>query len=160
MVHEQVDNQIVVLSIRGIKMTERILAKAMLLVIKQIKKQKLLKACQSKQSIKKLGSQGQSLSSIEITNNNIKSFERVARKYGIAFALKKDRECTPPKWFVFFKAKDVDILTLAFKEFSAKTLKKSVAKPSILEMLGKKKEAIKAISKDTIKNKTHGGLDL
>lgn len=42
-----------------------------------------------KQSYKELKSQGSGLSNIEITDGNIKSFERVAKKYRLDFALKK-----------------------------------------------------------------------
>ena len=43
-----------------------------------------------KQSVKSLIKQGAGVQNIEITDRNIKSFERVARKYGVDFALKKD----------------------------------------------------------------------
>lgn len=44
------------------------------------------------------------VSSIEVTDSNIKSFERVARKYNVDFAVKKDRTCEPPKYLVFSRA--------------------------------------------------------
>ena len=43
-----------------------------------------------KQTVKQLVKQGAGVQNIEITDKNIKSFERVARKYGVDFALKKD----------------------------------------------------------------------
>lgn len=78
--------------------------------------------------------QRQGLTNIEITNWNIKSFERVANKYKIDFALKKDKSVDPPRYLVFFKAKDMDVMTAAFKEFSAKELTK-MNKPSIRKRL-------------------------
>ena len=45
---------------------------------------------------------------IEVTNCDIKSFERVTRKYGVDFALKKDTTETPPRYLVFFKGQDAD----------------------------------------------------
>lgn len=42
-----------------------------------------------KQTIKQLNAQGVQLSNIKITDENIKSFDRVARKYGIDYSLKK-----------------------------------------------------------------------
>ena len=45
-----------------------------------------------KQSYKELKSQGSGLSNIEITDGNIKSFERVAKKYRLDFA--KVERCT------------------------------------------------------------------
>ena len=50
-----------------------------------------------KQSYKELKSQGSGLSNIEITDGNIKSFERVAKKYRLDFALKKDSSTKPPR---------------------------------------------------------------
>lgn len=54
-----------------------------------------------KQTVKQLIGQNQGVSNIEITDSNIKSFERVARKYGVDFAVKKDRSVSPPKYLVF-----------------------------------------------------------
>ena len=67
--------------------------------------------------------QNQGVSNIEVTDGNIKSFERTASKYGLDFALKKDVSVEPPSYLVFFKGRDVDVMTAAFKEFSAKTVK-------------------------------------
>ena len=50
------------------------------------------------------------------------AFEQTAKKYGIDCALKKDSTETPPRYLVFFKGRDADALTAAFKEFSAKKL--------------------------------------
>ncbi|MDE7245688.1 MAG: PcfB family protein, partial [Oscillospiraceae bacterium] len=57
-----------------------------------------------KQSVKQLVRQGAGVKNIEITDKNIKSFERVAKKYGVDFALKKDP--AEGKYYVFFKARD------------------------------------------------------
>jgi len=54
------------------------------------KEEKNLAVYKGKQSMEKLKEQNCELSNIEITDGNIKSFERVARKYGVDFALKKD----------------------------------------------------------------------
>ena len=82
-----------------------------------------------KQSVKSLVGQGDGVQNIEITDKNIKSFERVARKYGVDFALKKDPE--QGRYLVFFKARDADALNAAFAEYTAKTLNRQRGKPSI-----------------------------
>ena len=92
-----------------------------------------------KQSMEKLMRQDCQLSNIEVTDGNIKSFEKCARKYGIYFSLKKDTSISPPRYFVFFKAKDVDVMTAAFKEYTGKSLAKS-KKPSIRKKLEQAKE--------------------
>jgi len=111
---------------------------------------------QGKQTVKQLAKQNVGLSNIEITDSNIKSFERVARKYGVDFALKKDVSVSPPKWLVFFKARDADALTAAFKEFSSKFMQKS-KNPSLLAQLNKFKEVIRNTVVDRVKNKDWGG---
>ncbi len=94
-----------------------------------------------KQTIKQLNAQGVQLSNIKITDENIKSFDRVARKYGIDYSLKKEVGADPPKYLVFFKAKDVDVMTAAFREYAEVELKKKQAKkPSVRKKLQKSVE--------------------
>mgnify|MGYP002238726292 CR=1 FL=1 len=123
-------------------MTVRLLKQAMMRFLAAIEKEKAEKARKQqvkgppdkdyhgKQSLKKLAQQNVQLSNIEITDNNIKAFEKVAKKYGIDFSLKRDKSVVPPRYFVFFKARDVDVMTAAFREFTGKTLNKT-KKPSV-----------------------------
>ena len=92
---------------------------------KQPQKEKEDKTYKGKQSLDKLMKQNVQLSNIEITDGNIKSFERVAKKYSIDFSLKKDVTADPPRYYVFFKARDADVMTAAFKEYTGWQLKKS-----------------------------------
>ena len=85
------------------------------------------------------------MTNIEVTDKNIKTFDRAARKYGVDYAVRKDRSVDPPKYLVFFKAKDTDALTAAFKDYTRKTVKSKDRKDSVLDKLSKAKEAIKAI---------------
>ena len=77
-----------------------------------------------KQSIKSLQRSGAQITNIVVTDNNIKSFDRVARKYGIDYSLKKVEQEGKTEYLVFFKAKDVDVMTAAFMEYTSETLKK------------------------------------
>lgn len=90
-----------------------------------------------KQTIKQLMNQGVQLTNIPITDHNIKTFNRVARKYGIDYSLKKDASTDPPRFMVFFKAKDVDVMTAAFKEYAGISMKDKVKKPSVKKKLAK-----------------------
>ena len=101
-----------------------------------------------KQSIKELIGQNQGVSSIPIEKTDLKGFEQVARKYGVDYAVKK-----PPKYTVFFKAKDADALTSAFEEFTNRKLK-TKEKPSVLEQLNKLKELVAAILPDKVRHKS------
>lgn len=87
-----------------------------------------------KQSVKELVGQNQGVANIEINDKNIRDFDRVARKYGIDYAVKKDRTVSPPKYLVFFKARDADALTAAFKEYTANTVRK-LNRPSVMQKL-------------------------
>lgn len=107
---------------------------------------------QGKQSIKDLAKQNQGMTNIEITEKNIKSFEKYARKYGVDFALKKDKTLEPPKYMVFFKARDTDAITAAFKEYTADLMRKK-EKPSVIENLKKMKQKIIENVVDKVKNK-------
>lgn len=62
-------------------------------------------ATHGKMSVKKLVGQGMGASSIEITDNNIKSFERVARKYNVDFAVKRIRRWNPRSIWYFSRAR-------------------------------------------------------
>ena len=112
---------------------------------------KVLKAWQKlhrgKQTVKQLASQNKGMSSIDVDKAGIRSFERVARKYGVDFAPKKGRD---GKYYVFFKGKDADALTAAFTEYTQKRVKQH-SKPSLLAQLAKFKE----LSKATIGKEKH-----
>ena len=84
--------------------------------------------------VKKLVGQGAGAKSIEVTDNNIKAFERVARKYNVDFAVKRDKTTEPPKYLVFFKGKDADVIAQAFKEF-VKVNEKKQQRPSLRKKL-------------------------
>lgn len=119
-------------------------------------KEKKQTASHGKQSLKKLSGNGAQLSNIEVTDGNIKSFSRCARKYNVDYSLKKDKSVSPPRYFVFFRAKDTDTLTAAFKEYTGRTLKKE-KKPSIRQKLQLAKErAAKHREKEKTKHKDRG----
>ena len=110
-----------------------------------------------KQSVKSLVEQGGGVQNIEITDKNIKSFERVARKYGVDFALKKDP--TQGRYLVFFKARDADALNAAFAEYTAKTLNRQRGKPSIKKQLSHFKQLVAGQSVDREKHRGKGGIE-
>ena len=113
---------------------------------KQPKQDKEDKTYKGKQSMDKLMKQNVQLSNIGITDGNIKSFERVAKKYSIDFSLKKDVNADPPRYYVFFKARDADVMTAAFKEYTGQSLNKD-KKPSV------RKKLQQAISKSLKKHR-------
>ena len=60
------------------------------------------------------------LDSIEITDNNIKSFLDVAKKYDVSYALKRDSSTSPPTYHVFFSAAKTEDFKRAFSEYVGK----------------------------------------
>ena len=112
---EEVTQKTIALVFKSSRLTADVLKKAMKMYLEHRKSGK--QETYGKMSVKKLVGQGMGASSIEVTDNNIKSFERVARKYNVDFAVKKDKTVEPPKYMVFFKGKDADVITQAFKEF-------------------------------------------
>ena len=98
-----------------------------------------------KQSVKDLVQQGQTLNSMDLSDDGIQDFFRIAKKYGIDYAVVKDTSGDQPKYVVFFKAKDVDVIAQVLREYAAKQMKKQEKKekPSILEKLKIFKEKVK-----------------
>lgn len=140
------------LSIKTAKISGTALQAAMRQFLKMYRKQRDTPK-HGKQTLKQLMRHGTGVSNIEITDPNIKAFSQTAKKYGIDFALKKADD----RYLVFFKGRDADVLTAAFREFSAKKLDKE-RKPSIRRDLTEKKaEAAKQTAKrDKVKNKDRG----
>lgn len=153
---DEVNEKTIALYIKTGKLTAQTLQKAMKAILSKGKKQ-LTKQPQGKQSLKQLMKQNAGVSNIEITKDNIKAFESTAKKYGIDFALKKDSTETPPRYLVFFKGRDADALTAAFKEFSAKKLTQE-QKPPIRKLIVSLKEKAAALNtqRDKVKNKDRG----
>lgn len=144
---EDLERRSVALSANASKMTGRLLLKLIKMYLAHSKE-----LPHGKQSVKSLAKHGQGMTNIEITDKNIKCFEKYAKKYGVDFALKKDITQTPPKYLVFFKAKDNDAIMSAFKDFTTNRMKKQ-EKPSVLENLKKQKELVKNEVVDKIKKK-------
>lgn len=101
------------------------------------------------------------LDSIEITDNNIKSFLDVAKKYDVSYALKRDSSTSPPTYHVFFTGRDTETLNKAFKEYVGvidKNLnkgqkEKSVGKVVNREQIKKNARTIKKMEKEKQRNK-------
>lgn len=145
---EEIENRSVTLVISASKLTVRVLQDAIrqYLAEQKYKTSNTTKpdlAKHGKQTVKELVGQGKGVTNIEVTDSNIKAFERVANKYGIDFAVKRDASQHPPKYLVFFKAPDTDAMTAAFHEFTAKTIKREY-KPSILAQLRKFQELLQS----------------
>ena len=135
---EEVENRTVNLMISTSKLTGRTLVAA------------FRKYCQHRARVKSEGDHGkmtveklirkdQGAQQIDIAKSGIRDFERVLNKYGVDYAIRKDVSQDPPRFMVFFKARDADVLTAAFKEYSAKLACKE-KRPSVLKALAHLKD--------------------
>jgi hypothetical protein len=163
---EEVENRTLTLVVSGTKFTGRLFKAAITKYLAHRKEKKLQKQRsrdapvkpQGKQTVKQLVGQNQGVSNIEITDPSIKEFEKIARKYGVDYAVKKDRSSSPPKYLIFFKGRDADALTSAFTEYTNKKVKKAqktqdTERLSVLEKLNYFKELVKNAVVDRTKRK-------
>ena len=111
---EETTQKTIALAIKTSKLTASVLQKAMKMYLEHRKNKEV---SHGKITLKKLVGQGEGAKSIEVADDNIKAFEHVARKYNVDFAVKRDKTTEPPRYLVFFKGKDADVITQAFKEF-------------------------------------------
>jgi len=144
---EEIENRSITLVITTSKLTARVLRDAMRRYLETKNYQHRTTTAKDtvkhgKQTVKQLVGQGKGVTNIEVTDSNIKAFERVANKYGMDFAVKRDASQRPPKYLVFFKAPDTDAMTTAFHEFTAKTIERE-NKPSILAQLHKFQQLVR-----------------
>ena len=146
---EEIENRTVNLAISTTKLTARgiiRLAAKGLTYIKRKSREAALKneKPDGRQTIQQLIGQNQGVTNIDISQTDLKGFEKYARKYGVDYAITKDKSMFPPKYLVFFKARDADAMTAAFNAYSAEVLAKS-KRPSTLSKLHKLIDAVKSI---------------
>ena len=152
---EEVTRKTIALAIKAAKLDGKMLQAALRKLLQLYRKARDTPH-HGKQTLKQLMRHGTGVSNIEITDANIKAFESTAKKYGIDYALKKDTSEQPPRYLVFFKGRDADVLTAAFREFSKKKLDKE-RKPSVRRDLAEKKaEAAQTAKRDKVKNMDKG----
>jgi len=160
---EEVENRTLTLVVSGTKFTGRLFKAAISKYMAHRREKKLEKqrsrdspvTPKGKQTVKQLIGQNQGVSNIEINDPSIRDFERIARKYGVDYAVKKDRSASPPKYLIFFKARDADALTAIFTEYTSQKVKKAekTERPSVLAKLAQFKELVKNAVVDRTRRK-------
>ena len=140
---EEITQKTLVLCVEASKMTAQLLQQAMKKVLADMENHKKNPPLRhGKQTLRQLMKHNTGVSNIEITDQNIRAFSSTAKKYGLDFALKKDTSGEHTRYLVFFKGRDADAVTAAFREFSANNLAKEKM-PSIRRRLTKAKEQAK-----------------
>ena len=148
---EEVENRTINLAISTTRLTARSVIAGIRKYLQHREKVKARKgirdtAVHGKQSVKQLLGQNQGATNVEIDKDGIRDFERLAKKYGVDFAVRKDKSVDPPRYLVFVRSKDADALDAICKEHQARSLTKD-KKPSVLAQLKKFKEIVAAIPK-------------
>ena len=148
---EEVENKTVNLAVSTTKLTGRTLMNAFRTYLYHKNNVKMRRALGEqhgkvigKQSVKELMGRGEGLSVIEIADGSAREFCKTAKKFGVDYAIRKDKSCDPPRYTVFFKAKDAEVLQQVLKDYVLKNREKEPKekKQSILEQLRKFKEKI------------------
>ncbi|MCR5789993.1 MAG: PcfB family protein [Lachnospiraceae bacterium] len=134
---EESTQRTVALMIRTSRLTESILKKAMIMYLREANNRP---ETHGRISVRKLLGKDQGANTMEINNANIRTFNRVAARYNIDYAIQKDKTQDPPKYVVFFKGRDADVISRAFKDFCDLNERKR-NRVSLIEKLKKLKEA-------------------
>src|SRR5574344_665255 len=129
---EEVEQRVFTLIVNCTKLTEQELRKALGKLLTHLKTQHQTKQPHGKMTVKKLAAQNRGLQSVEVTDQNIGSFNRIARKYGIDFAPFKAKG--QDRYLIFFKSQDAAAMTAAFKEYTEQIVNKK-SRTSVLAKL-------------------------
>lgn len=150
--NEEVSNKAVNLAVSTSKVSARLLYRA----LQEYNRMRANKQRQNqtykykgKQTLKQLIGQNQGVTSMEVGDEGIRTFKRIANRHGVDFAITKDKSENSSKYLVFFKARDADAIKKVLVEYSAKVMnrKKEVKRESVLEKLKKFKEIAKLTPK-------------
>ena len=150
---DEVENKVAVVITNCAKLTARELRQALAkLLAARLNRQSVKPDRQrhGKMTVKELAAKDKGMQSIEVNDNNIGSFNRVARKYGIDFAPFKVKGQN--RYIVFFKAPDADAMTAAFREYTQRQVKKA-SRPTILQKLEQFKTQIQNQVKEKVKHR-------
>ncbi len=160
---EEVENRTVNLAISTTKLTARTILAAYRKFSQHRQAVTAAKAAKrsdhiiGEQTIDQLIGQNQGATNIEIEKTDLKGFKKILDKYGVDYAITKDPSQTPPRYLVFFKARDGDALTAAFKEYSASLLQKQ-KRPSVLKQLRNFKEMVASMPRKVREKKQERDL--
>lgn len=119
---EEVTQRTVALCVEATKLSAGMLQQAIKKVLDEMQKGVTghkTKLHHGKQTLRQLMKHNTGVSNIEITDQNIRAFSATAKKYGIDFALKKDTSGEIPRYLVFFKGRDADVIMVTHDAFTA-----------------------------------------
>jgi phage-related protein len=169
--HEEVNDKSLALAARVGKITADELRKAIDKLLADMKtrqsnknvtkttgKDKTPELKRGKQTMKQLSKHHDGLSSVELTDPNLRLLYREMKRHNVDFAPMKDGK---GKYTLFFKGKDADAITHAFQKYTQKITNRE-NKQTIGKTLSAAKEAAKSLNKgrDKVKNRDKGARDI
>lgn len=154
---EEANQKTVGIAVQGTKMTGRAFLRACEKYLQYRKEQKRLKQQRrepdpasyeinqpKRVKVDRLLREGEGVSTVTIKDESIKPFERLARKNGIRYAIKKDKSTSPPTYIIFFKGKNAEVIDNTLKEFT----KRQLAKGERKQVIHTKLENFKKLAKE------------
>lgn len=132
--------QTIAVSVKASKLTARALAYVVAAVGRKIAKEhRKAQTPHGKQSVRKLMGHGGDTNAIEV--DTPKLFDKVARKWGVDYAI---RRVGDEKYLLLFKARQADAITGCFAEYSRLELKRAKSRQTpIREQLRQAEEQVK-----------------
>jgi len=152
--NEEVANRVVSFAITTTRLTGRVLHDAMKSMEAMIRANSRAVGRtkdvtpKGRQSVKQLVGQGRGVEADSIADDGVRLFNRIAKKYGVDFAIMKDKTQKPAVYTVLVKSPDKETLNQIMKEYTARYMKvneKGQTKESIREKLDKFKAIVAAI---------------
>lgn len=160
-VEQEIGRQVVVVIKGAVKLTPKLLAKALKAAalpgktVSKIKKRHKAKKSQKhgKMTVKELAAKDRGMTSIELHDQSFREFSRIAEKYGIDFAPCKVKG--EKKFMIFFKAPDTDAMTACVEEYTKKQMQKAAKnrRPSVLQKLNNIRSGLTNPAKTTERHK-------
>ena len=160
---EDLENKSVTLIINSSKLTARTLAAAFTKLLrysrnklKEHHEEKQDVKPHGKQTIKELIAQNQGVEKTELADREeVKAFDRIAKQYGVDYAIKKGVSPEGKKRYIlFFKARDRSAIDQAMSAYAARYLKKHHHEhPSIEAVVDPLQEIVPGKKKDRVREK-------
>ena len=100
--------------------------------------------CHGKMSVKQLVRKDEGATNVDISKTELRDFQKVAKKYGVDFAVVKHNDQNPPVCSIFFKARDQDAITDVIRYYTNQKLMKS-QKPSLIQKIHNLKDKVAKI---------------
>ena len=99
-----------------------------------------------KMSVKQLIQKDEGATCVDISKTELRDFQKVAKRYGVDFAVVQHKKADPPMCTIFFKARDQDAITDVIRHYTEKKLMKA-QKPSLSEKIKEMKEKLANVPK-------------